>query len=334
MKSLNKVFTDGNLVDVSIRMWTGERMLQPEDLGLSDSHISDAFKLGKKALIPREVTTGLKRLDQQARACLNKHSFPFAFGGSRFVPKKTFIKFAEEFEGIKQKYEERVQSLLDNYENYKLEMRTHYVAAAKEAHARMTSIRNIETDENVFVNDFLARVDSFYPPKEKLESKFSIDYMVFQVALPDLTQASYDDLIEEDEKIQMLQMAKQMELQDRIKTFVEDTVSGMREKASKVLGHFESSIKGYKKITKASINAVLNMIDSYIDLDIIGDDEFIAQMVSFKQDHLVHLTDVVLKQRPEHAKFICDELKRLVTMAEDHAAISALSDAYKNKIDL
>jgi hypothetical protein len=334
MKSLAKVFTDGNLVDVNVRMWTGERNLQPEDLGLSEENISEAFKLGRKALIPMDIITGLKRLDSQARSCLRKHSFPFAFGGSRFVPKKTFMKFAEEFEEIKQKYSEAVQALLDNYDKYRLDMRRHYVEAAHTAYARMTSMRKIEMDENVFVDTFLARVESFYPAKEKLEDKFSMDYMVFQVALPDLTQASYDDLMEEDEKIQMLQMAKQAEMQKRIRQFVDDTVSGLRDKASSVLTHFEESIKSHKKITKASINAVVNMIDSYIDLDIIGDEDFIKQMISFRDDHLVYLTDTVLKQKPDFAKFICEELRRLVTLAEDRAAINALSDSYKNKIEM
>lgn len=334
MNSLSKVFTDGNLVDVSVRMWTGERTLQPEDLGLNSNQISGAFKLGKKSLIPREITTELKRFDQQARACLVKHSFPFAFGGSRFVPKKTFIKFAEEFDTIKQKFEAGVYALLENYDNYRIEMRPHYLEAAKAAHLRMTSIGKVESNEDEFINTFLERVESFYPKKETLVNKFGMDYTVFQVALPDLTQASYDDLMEEDEKIKMLQMAKQAEMQERIHTFVEDTVSGMREKASKVLLHLEDSIKSKKKITKASINAVRNMIDDYTDLDIIGDEDFIQQMVRFRQLHVDNLTDSILKQKPAVATLICEELRRLVTLAEDRAAINALSNAYKNKIDL
>ena len=129
-------------------------------------------------------------------------------------------------------------------------------------------------------------------------------------------------------------MAKQAELQDRIRKFVEETVLNMREKASKVLDHFEKSIKGHKRITKASINAVVTMIDSYIDLDIIGDEDFIHRMVSFKTKHLVFLNDTVLKQKPDFAEFICAELKELVKQAEDQAAISCLTQAYKNKIDV
>jgi len=334
MKDLRKVFTDGNLVDVNVSMWTGERSLQPEDLGLDKEHISDAFKLGRKALVPREITTNFRRLDQSARGVLNKYSFPFAFGGSRFVPKKTFIKFVEAFEEVRQKFQAEVQSLLDNYDKYRIEMRKQYVAAAKSAHKRVQSLRKIEIEESQYINEFIERVESFYPPKEELEKRFNMDYAVFQVALPDLTQASYDDLIEENEKIKMLQMAKQAELQERIRKFVDDTINGMREKAGRVLTHFEESIKGNKKITRASINAVLNMIEEYSDLDIIGDDQFIKQMKDFSSLHVKGLNDAILKDKPGIAKFVCEELRRLVTLAEDKTAINALSEGYKNKIDI
>lgn len=332
--SLSKVFTDGNLVDVNIRMWTGERTLQPEDLGLKGEHISEAFKLGKKSLIPVEVTGSFRRLDQKARLVLSKHSFAFAFGGSRFVPKKTFLKFAEEFEEVRIKFNEEVKGLIDNYDRYKLEMRTHYIAAAKEAHKRVVSMRKIDVNLNEFVNEFIARVETFYPPKEKLIGRFSMDYVVFQVALPDLTRASYDDLIEEDEKIKMLQMAKHAELQERVRSFVEDTVSGMREKASSALSHLEASVRGHKKITKASIKAVLNMIEDYVSLDIIGDDVFIHHMVHFRDKHLKFLSDRVLKQKPDFADFICKELRNLVTMAEDLEVITMLVKSYQNKIEV
>ena len=334
MSDLRKIFTDGNLVDVNVKMWTGERTLQPEDLGLNGKQISKAFKLGKKALIPNDVIVDFRRIDQKARGILIKYSFPFVFGGSRFVPKKTFVKFAEEFEEVRVRFEALVNSLIQNYDKYRIDMRKYYVEAAKSAHMRMVSIRKIEIDENKFINDFLERVDTFYPPIESLRARYSLDYAVFQVALPDLTQASYDDLMEEGEKIQMLQQAKQRELQQRVSKFIDDTLGGMREKASTAFAHLEGLIRDHRKITKASFRAVSNMIDDYVALDIIGDADFIHNMLHFKKKHLQHLDKNVLRLQPNFAQFICDELRKLVVMAEDRAAIQALIVAYKQKIDI
>jgi len=100
------------------------------------------------------------------------------------------------------------------------------------------------------------------------------------------------------------------------------------------LGHLEGSIKDNKRITKASIKAVVTMIDNYIDLDIIGDEAFIQQMTEFKNRHLVNLDDRILKRNPGFAGEICVELRRLATLAEDHAAINSLTQAYKSKIDI
>lgn len=334
MKNISKVFTDGNLVDVSVRTWSGQRALQPADLGLSSTHISEAFKLGKKALIPREKIAMFKRIDQRARSVLSRFSFPFAFGSARFVPKKAFIKFIESFDKVQKDFYAEVDSLIEDYDAYRIAMRKEYVEAAEEAYIRYTSISKIEVDKDEFINDFLERVESFYPAKEELRDKFYMDYTVFRVALPDLTRATYDDLMDEGEKIKMLQMAKQAELQERVRKFVDSTLETQRSRASKVLGHLEESIRSGKKITKASINSVKTMIEDYESLDIIGDKKFLQVLKNFRDEHLKHLNDKVLKQVPEHGAKICEMLQDLIKLAEDQSDINVLVNAYKSRMDI
>ena len=96
--SFESVFTHGNLVDINVSAWTAERRLQKEDLGIEDEEISEAFTLGRKKLVPPDVIATFRHLDYRARHTLYKYSFPFEFGATRFVPKKAFIKFAEEME--------------------------------------------------------------------------------------------------------------------------------------------------------------------------------------------------------------------------------------------
>jgi hypothetical protein len=81
------IYTDGVLTDVNVRYWTAAILLNAEDMGLKKADIVEAFKLGKKLLIPAEVIHEFRAIEGRARRVVEKNSFQFPIGNARFVPR-------------------------------------------------------------------------------------------------------------------------------------------------------------------------------------------------------------------------------------------------------
>jgi hypothetical protein len=332
--SINKIFTDGNLVDINVSMWTAERKLQPEDLGLDGQKISEAFTLGHKKLIPGDVIAKFKHYDYLARNTLMKYGYQFPFGSARFIPKKRFLEFVTELDPIIDLFNKAADDLAKNYGKYRLQMRQQFVEAAHGAYTRAKTLCGFDVPQDKFVNEFLARVDRFYPKAADIRSKFAMDYSVFQMALPDLSQASYEDLAEEQEKINLLQAAYQKSLTRKIESFVNSIVDGQRKKAQEVLQRFSDNIQQNKKISEASMSSVRTMIEEYERMDIINDEAFLGLLKNFKQRLIDTYTAKDVRESKALQSSIVDELSVLISAASDRAMIDALAQGYRERIQL
>lgn len=333
--SFENVFTHGNLVDLNIRMWTAERKLRPEDLGLDDVGIAEVFTLGRKKLIPGEVIKKMRYFDHQARTCLINHSFPFAFGGARFIPKKRFIDFVNEMEKIRAEFNEEADKVAANYAEYKLQVRSDYVKAAEEAYKRVAYFHEgFSKTRDEFINEFLERVDKAYPSAEEIRSKYSLDYVVFQAALPDLTRASYEDIAEEDGKIRLLEDVYKKSLYQKVNGFVDSTLASQRERASRVLSNFCDILSKGRVVRNSTYQVVSKMIEEYEKMDFVGDDEFIGKLHAFKKYTIDRFTAKQVHNSVKLRQSIADQLKLLLDTACDKAVIDALAEAYRKKIGL
>jgi hypothetical protein len=335
MNDVKNVFTHGNLVDINVSMWTAQKLLTAEDLGLRGTDISSVFSLGKKALIPVEVIAELKSLENKARHILIDYSFTFPFGGARFIPKKRFMEFVSAIEPVIKRFDEKSDDLANNYTQYRLEMRTEYISAAKEAYVRVTSLSSgIDITEDQFVNQFIERIEKSYPKVEEIRKKFHMDYNVFQVALPDLSQANYEDLLEEGGKIRMMQDAYQKTLYNKVNSFVEGCTNELREKATVVLTKFSKSLAEEKKINESSLTAVKLMIEEYEKMNFVGDKTFLDQLKNFQVRCIdcfsakTILTDKVIKN------LVQQELKVLLRAATNKGAIEELAKKYRASIGI
>ena len=208
--SVKNIFTNAVLVDVNISAWTAEKQLTAEDLGINPEKLPKSFKLGKKSLIPTAIIATFKHLDYEARHLLKVMSYEFGFGQARLLPKKLAVDFDTQFNAIKAKYDAAAVDLVQNYNTYKMDMRKDFVDAAKEAYERINKIQGVSTmTEEEFINGFLERISKQYPTSDSIFNRFDMDYAVCQTELPDLTEATIDDVAEEDEKRKMLQDAFQ-----------------------------------------------------------------------------------------------------------------------------
>jgi hypothetical protein len=333
--SFQNIFTDGVLVDLNIGKWTGARSLQAEDLGIPKEKLPKTFRLGQKTLVPKEVIDNFSHLDYLARKLLTDKSFPFAFGNARFVPKKLFQEFVDELKTLQERFFNSVEDLCTNYEKYKLEVRPEYVKAA---HAAFNRLSKFDTDfdesQDEFINNFLARVDSFYPTVESVRKRFSMSFVVFQVAMPDLSQAGIDDVVSEARKSQLIENTYKDALYDKVQEYVNNMVGELRDKASSVLTTLKNNIKEGKRISEASLNSVKKMVETYEKMNIVGDNNFYDKLCSFRKKYIDPHTAKGLRNSPQILQDMLIELKVLVDEADNQVGISAVADAYKNKIQL
>lgn len=332
--SFQNIFANGVLVDVDVHMWTGQRQLTPEDLGIKSEKLSKAFKLGKKALVPPEVIAKFRNIDYRARDLLIRNSFSFEFGSARFVPKKMFVDFSEKMDELKKEFNDLVNDFVEKYESYRLQMRAHYTQAAHNAYERLSQLHGFDKTRDEFINTFLDRVNSFYPDIESIRNKFSLEYVAFQMALPDLSQATIDDVAEEGAKVRMIEEAYQKMLTDRVHVYVDKLVAELRGKANTVLTTVASNLKAGKRFSKATMSMMKNMILEYRKMDIVGDSNFQHKLEEFEREFILPYdankvrADKLLQERMHTA------LKSLINLGNDKEVIKQLAENYRNKVQL
>lgn len=98
---LEAVCRQGVLVATSVRYWRGCKRLNPEDLGLDPSHVSDRLiQLGHKRLIPRDALQAFALIESRVQATVEGASFPFLGGIGRFVPNPRLGELKEKLDRL------------------------------------------------------------------------------------------------------------------------------------------------------------------------------------------------------------------------------------------
>jgi hypothetical protein len=355
--SIRNIFANGVLIDVNISAWTGEKQLTAEDLGIDSDKLPDSFKLGKKSLVPPRIIEKFRHIDYLARKALISKSFNFPFGSARFLPKKIFDEFNNEFETLKNNYYALVNDLTSNYDAYKREMRTEFISAAKEAYERLTKLNGLEdqvlciprtvkgpdgkdttvsveitTDQ--YINEFLDRIEKDYPKVEHLAKRFSMDFVAFQMELPDLTEATIDDVAEENTKINLLQDAFQKKMRKEMEAYAENLVKENRDRANTVIQTLTNNLKKKSRFTETTYNMILNMINSFKMMNIVQDNNLEASLETFKVKYLDGNTSKQIRESDKIQANMLQDLIALNTIIQDAAEIQALAESYKAKIKL
>jgi hypothetical protein len=336
MSSIKNIFANGTLVDLDISSWSGEKQLTAEDLGIEASKLPKSFKLGKKSLVPPSVIAIFKHLDYKARNLLITMSYPFPFGEARFLPKKLLPDFDEKYQIVKQEFDAQVVDLVQNFQTHKMAMRQEFIAAAKEAHDRLTKIKGLDDLKPVdeYVNDFLARIEKDYPTPDSLFSRFDMNYAIYQMELPDLTEATINDVAEENTKVRLLEEAFQKKMRKSIEAYAEKMVKDNRDRANVVIQTLTENLNAKKKYTEASARAVEKMINNFLALDIIDDARLKRTLTEFKAKYIDGNTSAIIRKSAQLQKEMLDDITAISAFILDAAEIKALADGYREKVKI
>lgn len=334
MESLEKVFGKGCLLDLNVRQWTGEKRLQPADLGLTDDEVPESFSLGRKKLIPTEAIRTMRHWEYLARKAVGQHSFPFPFGEARFVSRTKLDECVRDLDSIIMQFDAAADELVRKFTQHKIAMRAEFVKAAREAyHRRATLCGGLDQPEDEYINEFLARVEKAYPSEGQLRAKYSMTYVVFQVTLPDITRATYEDIAQDGERIGVMREAFELSVRQRVRQFVEDTAGSLREEARRDLGRAAETLRN-GRITKATLDIVRKMIERYEQMDMFGDDEFKAHLREFK-GRVLDMYDAKQVKGDEGLRSnILNDVEALAEAAVDSASIGRLVEKCRSQVSI
>lgn len=265
----DKLFQDGFLVNLHIRIWGMGVSLNEEDLDIEEK-LPKIIKLGKKMLIKPEVLNKFKNLEGKARRYLYKSSFPFPIADAHFVPKKKlgdvileldkyktdFYRLAEEFF---HHYEEHKQEVLDSYPEY----------------------REVLTP--------------LYPPVDELRGKFSFNKSIFEIAMPqDLTEIDIRELMDRErattevkEQIEGEMRAQYEQSMRQLEQFGAEAASALRAQVMDVCETLIGKISKKELISKSNLNSVKDMIKDFQDLNFM-DDKAVSSELQKLQTILEH----------------------------------------------
>lgn len=107
------VFQKACLIQLSSSIWMGSKMLNPEimqQIGQSD------WLKGRKFVVNPELLGPVKTTVHQARNSVNRYALPFPITSLSLIPKESLAPVDLELKGYEERYWEKVNDFVDQYE--------------------------------------------------------------------------------------------------------------------------------------------------------------------------------------------------------------------------
>ena len=134
--AFSKLWDKGVLIHVRSGVWSMEARLAAEDIGITGD-VPDFVTLGYKKLFDKSIRNEFSRIVSNARTALQRYGFNFLLVGSHYVPKEAapelvpvLQKCREEFynavDRFIERYEERRETFLTQYESWRDSLEPHY----------------------------------------------------------------------------------------------------------------------------------------------------------------------------------------------------------------
>lgn len=333
------IFRDGVLVDVNVSFWSGAKVLQPEDLGLEEGDIADAYKLGKKMLVPAEVIRKFRSIESKARRLVEINSFQFPIGNARFIPKRRFIKILNELKQCQADYMAQVDDLVANYDKYRSEMIPIYQTAAEKAFvqrqpetAEFGPDFDMEGQKKEFIENFLRRIESFYPEAESLRNRFSLGWDVYEIAMPRMRQGDSDEIAQDQSLRDAAEVEYRAQVKEKIESFVGDAVKALRSETVEICHRIKQNIREGKIIKETTIESLKNFIDRFKSLNFVGDHVVENKLDELRKELLETHEAQQFREEVELREELGRHLGELSEMASSMIDVNSITGEYNRKV--
>jgi len=337
--SLTDIFLDGVLVDVDVSFWSAAKALTPEDLGLKPEEVAEAYKLGRKMLIPEEIIREFRNIESKARRTVEVNSFPFPIGNARFVPKRKFADVLETLKACQSEYMSKVDKLIENYDEYRKRMIPIYREAAETAFLQQDSIGvqefSLEARENQkeeFVQRFLLRIESYYPSPDLVRSKFSLSWNLYEITFPRMGEVDEETVIGEAEKAKIAREEYRTQIQSKMASFMDQVVGTLRQETMDICNRVLQNLKEGKILKAQTTNSLKDFIRRFQEMNFVGDKEIERKLETLNNEFLSVYNPDQIRENGD----LQEDLKRRLHEISESAAsitdINSVTGEYKRKI--
>lgn len=256
-KRVDKLFTDGMLLDLNVYKWSGISRLMESDLYITDSDESgiirdspeplpDIFKLGGKYLVKPAHIAKFATIESQARSYLKRKSFNFPIAQAHFVPLRIFDKVITRLETLRGEYYQARDFFMDNLSVYKEEMFAEYPKYAP-------------------------ILRSSYPDDAVILSQFYFGFTPFRIAMPKVVQEDISKMKAQEIVQAQYQNKFAEEFRQKCDSFVSDAVTSLRGKIVETFSVIGRKITDREVISKTNILSMINVMEAFEDLDFTND---------------------------------------------------------------
>jgi hypothetical protein len=274
---LDAVCRRGVLVATSVRYWRGCKKLNPEDLGLDPSHVSDRLiQLGHKRLIPRDALKAFALIESRVQATVESSSFPFLGGIGRFVPNPRLGELTDRLENLRDEFRDATLGFVAGYGP----MRESALAEWREAAEHL----------NGSADRLIATIEQSFPPAGEIAKRFAFETRLFQIAAPNgirLEVAEGVARMEEAEDRRRIADDATRRMQADLDAFIRESVASLREETARlsteVLATIDSSENG---VHQRTLNRLTTFIDNFRSLNFAGDQQLEQTLERFRSDLL------------------------------------------------
>lgn len=276
MSETINLFNLGCLINPTIGMWSGRKILNKKDLlnvGLDPNKLpSDIVNYGRKLLVSREELQKMARIEQRARRAIVQYSVPFNIANAHFVPIKHLPSIEASLIEFKKEFFEAVDSFISRFEAIKGEVQKQHP-------------------------EFYERcLKQYYPSSpQMLRNKFHFSWSIFKIAgFDNLKETTVEELMASEE----LKNEKKSLLRDKMKEEVEDFVQqyviSMRAETIKFCDFMSARLNGKpygdeeegRKLTGRTISYLRKHIDKFSDMNIFDDNQIEDMLKEFKDQFL------------------------------------------------
>ena len=279
---LDGICRRGVLVATSVRYWRGCKRLNPEDLGLDPTHVSDRLiQLGHKRLIPRDALSAFALIESRVSATVEAASFPFLGGIGRFVPNPRLSDLVDRLEKLRDEFREATLDFVAGYSPLR--------------EAAMVEWREAAQNLNGSAERLIATIEQSFPPAGDIAKRFAFETRLFQIAAPDSIRLEVMDGMEQmevSEDRRRIADEASRRLQADLDGFIRESVASMREETAKLASEVLATIDGSENgIHQRTLNRLSTFIDTFRTLNFAGDQQLEQTLERFRRDLLTRSAD-------------------------------------------
>ncbi|MDQ8192609.1 DUF3150 domain-containing protein [Roseibacillus persicicus] len=274
---LEAVCRRGVLASTSVRYWRGCKRLNPEDLGLDPSHVSDRLiQLGHKRLIPREALSAFALIESRTHALVEGASFPFLGGIGRFVPNPRLGELTDRLESLREEFREATLDFVAGYGPLRENAMNEWREAAQHL--------------NGSAERLIATIEQSFPPAGEIPKRFSFSSRLFQIAAPDHIRLEVAEGMEQMEvsgdRRRIAEEASRR-LQADLNDFIQESVASLRQETAQLLEDVLATIDGSENgVHQRTLNRLTSFIENFRSLNFAKDEQLESQLERFRRDLL------------------------------------------------